>query len=469
MKKTKKFLASLVIMGMVATMVPLNVLAATGVTTDRIGGADRYQTANAVADKIVSPTTAILAPAENDNLVDALAAAPLAGTKSPILLTQSNTLTAATKTELAKLGVTKVYVVGAISKTVVDQVSAMGITVTTLQGADRIATAAMISSKLTTAPAGSFVVGYNALADALSVASYAAANNYSILVANPDGSLPVSEATYKGAKVYTVGGPKLVADIAGATRLADTDRFATNKVVLETLGYTYNKVYVANGTQAHLVDSLVASSLAALDGAPIVLTDTFTGGDATAAAIGTKLADNAVVVALGGDQVVTNETLAKVTKIDYTYTVTDGKAQITRYTGDGGAIAIPSTLGGVPVISIGYDAFFYCTGLTSISIPQGVTSIGDGAFAFCTGLISITIPKGVTNVSSYVFYYCPNLTTINFNSATTTIYDDSYTIPDTTKIIGYASSTAKDYATKYGNTFEVIPETLAALMDRIHT
>jgi putative cell wall-binding protein len=313
MKKTKKALASLAIMGMVATMAPINALAATGVTTDRLYGADRFQTAVKVADKFVSADTAILAPAADANLVDALAAAPLAGKNAPILLTENNTLNDATKAELIKLGVTKVYVVGAIDQAVVDQVNAMtGVTATVLKGDDRIATAAMISSKLTN-PAGSFVVGYDALADALSVASYAAANNYSILVTNPDGSFPDSEAAYKGAKVYMVGGPTLVDDIAGATRLAGADRFATNKVVLDTLGYSYNKVYVANGTDAHLVDSLVASSLAAASSAPIVLTDTATGGDAAAAAIGAKLADNAVVVALGGSTVVSNTTVAKVT------------------------------------------------------------------------------------------------------------------------------------------------------------
>ena len=112
--------------------------------------------------------------------------------------------------------------------------------------------------------------------------------------------------------VYVIGGPTLVKDIAGATRLAGADRFATNEIVLDTLGYTFNDVYVANGADAHLVDSLVASSLAALAGAPIILTDTATGGDATANDIGgAKLVDNAKVIALGGDTVVTTTTLAK--------------------------------------------------------------------------------------------------------------------------------------------------------------
>lgn len=83
-------------------------------------------------------------------------------------MTDNNTLTQSTKVELTKLGVKNVYVVGAVSSAVVAQVNAMpGVTATQLQGITRIDTATKISSKLST-PAGSFVVGFNALADALS-------------------------------------------------------------------------------------------------------------------------------------------------------------------------------------------------------------------------------------------------------------------------------------------------------------
>ncbi len=62
--------------------------------------------------------------------------------------------------------------------------------------------------------------------------------------------------------------------------------------------------------------------------------------------------------------------------------------------------------------SIGKDAFYECSGLTSVTIPYGVTSIGWGAFAWCSGLTSITIPNSVTSIDDWVFDACFSLTSI---------------------------------------------------------
>ena len=61
------------------------------------------------------------------------------------------------------------------------------------------------------------------------------------------------------------------------------------------------------------------------------------------------------------------------------------------------------------VTSIGDEAFNYCTGLTSITIPNSVTSIGNSAFYGCTGLTSVTIPNSVTSIGEDAFYYIPNV------------------------------------------------------------
>ena len=62
---------------------------------------------------------------------------------------------------------------------------------------------------------------------------------------------------------------------------------------------------------------------------------------------------------------------------------------ITGYTGPGGAVTIPDTIEGRPVTSIGDRAFYECTGLTSVTIPNSVASVGNGAFSDCTRLTRV--------------------------------------------------------------------------------
>lgn len=63
------------------------------------------------------------------------------------------------------------------------------------------------------------------------------------------------------------------------------------------------------------------------------------------------------------------------------------------------------------VTSIGQNALFGCSGLTSITIPNGVTSIGNNAFYNCSNLASVTIGSSVTSIGSGAFrdYYIPEV------------------------------------------------------------
>ena len=131
--------------------------------------------------------------------------------------------------------------------------------------------------------------------------------------------------------------------------------------------------------------------------------------------------------------------------------VTKGKAaEVTKgdnkYSGDE---TIPETITVDNVVynvtSIGGSAFYGCTGLTSITIPNSVTSIGDDAFSFCTGLTSITIPNSVTSIGVSAFSSCHGLTSITIPNSVTSIGDNAFlgcdgltsiTIPNSVTSIG---------------------------------
>lgn len=142
---------------------------------------------------------------------------------------------------------------------------------------------------------------------------------------------------------------------------------------------------------------------------------------------------------------------------DYTYSVSNGEATITKYNGDGGDVVIPETLGGYPVTGVGEAAFRAHPGLTSITIANNVTSIGRLAFWECTELTSVFIGDSVDFINGSAFYGCSALTelVVSESNPSYTSYDDvvfnkdkttivaciggksgSYIIPDGVKVIG---------------------------------
>ena len=73
------------------------------------------------------------------------------------------------------------------------------------------------------------------------------------------------------------------------------------------------------------------------------------------------------------------------------------------------------------VTSIGYRAFYGCSGLTSVSIPNSVTEIGNYAFDGCSGLTSVTIPNSVTKIGESAFRECSGLTSVTIPNNVTEI------------------------------------------------
>lgn len=288
-------------------------------SSDRIYGADRYETALNVAKSAwaTGSETVILAPGTDANLVDALTAAPLAKAKNaPILLTRPGELNASVEKYL-ELKTKTVYVVsGAISKDVLDDLKELEVEVINLGGINRFVTATNIAEEMDNV-SGVFVTTANSNVDALSIASIAAAKGMPILLSNTNG-LPAEEAAYlDGIKEdlkqsYVIGGEALISKevkeaVPGKTdRIFGNDRYKTNLEVLKTFFAdvnTFEKVYIANGMNNHLVDALVASTLAASTNSPIVLVNKEFDTDMRNHVEG-KLSANSKIIALGGETVV---------------------------------------------------------------------------------------------------------------------------------------------------------------------
>jgi hypothetical protein len=98
---------------------------------------------------------------------------------------------------------------------------------------------------------------------------------------------------------------------------------------------------------------------------------------------------------------------------DFTYTTNSGEIAIVSYIGAGGIVDIPPIIHGLPVKTIGNDAFRNYDNLININIPDSVTNIGTFVFAF-SDLFNATIGDNVVSIGSGAFGSCGNLTGVYF-------------------------------------------------------
>jgi putative cell wall-binding protein len=205
----------------------------------RVYGSDRIQTAVRISQTgWVSADTVILARA--DNPADALSSASLSGTMdAPILLTYPNSLDQSVIDEIQRLHASTVYILGgeeAVSKSVADKLSGLGLNVKRLGGSTRFETASLINNEAKTSLSSKAIVvsGY-ATADALSAASNSANNHIPIYLSTVT-SIPVSlPANVKEVTIYGGTGvvgtqveSLLVKKGIKVTRIAGSNRYDTN-------------------------------------------------------------------------------------------------------------------------------------------------------------------------------------------------------------------------------------------------
>lgn len=118
---------------------------------------------------------------------------------------------------------------------------------------------------------------------------------------------------------------------------------------------------------------------------------------------------------------------------------------VSKYTGEGGNVSIPSNVGGDIVTAIGTGAFAGNSEISTVSLPSSVTRIGQEAFSDCIKLKSISLPSSLKSIGIGAFYGCASLTSVNIPSGVTSIGDDAFadcnsleaiTIPSSVTSIG---------------------------------
>ena len=202
--------------------------------------------------------------------------------------------------------------------------------------------------------------------------------------------------------------------------------------------YTYEGVTVSNGASSIAVTPTGAGTIM-VDGIPVT-----SGQVSEAIALTVGVEKTIMVVVTETGKLAKTYTIKVTREIGETDFQFDGTGTITGYTGPGGDVEIPSTIGGEAVTAIGNNAFNNCDILTSVTIPDSVTSIGQMAFAYCDNLTSATIPGSVNSWGTGAFAICPNLVNVTLNYGLISIGNDVFDSTGLTSIDIPASVTSID-------------------------
>lgn len=293
------------------------------VNKHRIYGNDRIQTSVKISldgwEK--GAKTAVIA--QGYGYADALCAGPLAKKhNAPILLSTKDGLNSETVTELKRLKVEKVFLIGgtgSLSESIENELNNIGIkNVERLWGRDRYETSVKIAQSLGNVDSVVITSG-NGYADSLSIAPIAAAKGMPILLSDKEDLSDSVKEYIKNLNIkssYIVGGTGVISDkilnlIPNCKRLSGKDRFETNLNVLQHFekDFNFDNIFITQGdgpTGSEFADALSTSAIASQKSSPVVLTYK-TIYDKTAYFIKGKMTKNSKLIAIGGTSVVPNE------------------------------------------------------------------------------------------------------------------------------------------------------------------
>ncbi|MGG1698386.1 N-acetylmuramoyl-L-alanine amidase [Bacillus zhangzhouensis] len=265
-------------------------------TVSRIEGNNRYEVAvNAAKRGWPEASTVVLVG--GDAYADALSAVPYAFEQgAPVLLTNTGSLSGATKSGLQQLKTKRVIILGgtaSISEKVVTQLKAMNLAVSRIQGKNRYELAANVAKQMKSAGAA-VVVNGSAYADAVAIAPYAAKQGYPILLTDAKGLRQETAHLLKSKAIkrtIVIGGEASVSKTAyqqlpSPVRISGANRYEVAARIAKTYPMKTSQTYMSNGYA--YADAAAAASIAAKQGQMLLLTDAQTVPGAIKSIIGTK-------------------------------------------------------------------------------------------------------------------------------------------------------------------------------------
>lgn len=129
----------------------------------------------------------------------------------------------------------------------------------------------------------------------------------------------------------------------------------------------------------------------------------------------------------------------------FTYTIIDNEAEITGFKGEPECLVIPDTIEFCAVTRIRDNAFYGCSSLKQVILPESIREIGHHSFYACSGLGSVVLPDSVTSLGMGCFCGCASLGSIELSEGLSTLPESclracpdlhSITLPDSVKSLG---------------------------------
>ncbi len=255
------------------------------VTTNRLGGINRYATAIEICKDGWRDSSDYVILTTGENFPDALCSAPLAKKyNAPILLVEKEGMSQGVLSEISRLKVKTAFIIGGdgvIDGSVDKLLQSKSIVTERLAGKTRYETAIEIAKQVGFSSAEIAVTNGNEFAEALSISSIAAVKQMPIILVN-NGQVPQTVVDFlKDKKInssYILGGTDLIEDkvairFTNTQRILGADKYERNINILKKFENDLDFKSIGISTGRDFPDALSGSAFEALTASPIVLVD----------------------------------------------------------------------------------------------------------------------------------------------------------------------------------------------------